>query len=210
MVARVGVWSMGAGAFAVLGPVVLGLPVPASAQVIEIGSDGQTSVYAGPTQFDAGGSRAIFSPAPTRERSVSVNPNAQAAARAGLATGVSPALIEAVAWQESRFRPGLVSRAGAIGEMQLMPATARALGVNPYDSEQNYQGGSRYLAHLMQRYRGDLVLSLAAYNAGPGAVDRWHGVPPYRETRAYVGAVLGRLSRTVEGAAPKSKRRNNR
>ena len=119
-------------------------------------------------------------------------------------------MIEAVAWQESRFRAGVVSRAGAIGEMQLMPATARALGVNPYDSEQNYQGGALYLARLMRRYRGDLVLSLAAYNAGPGAVDRWRGVPPYRETRAYVGAVLGRLGSTVEGVAPKFKQRNDR
>lgn len=210
MVAWVGGWSMEASAFAAFGAAVLGTSIPASAQVIEIGSDGQTSVYAGPTQFDAEGSRAIATPAPLFERTVSANPNAPAAVRAGLATGVSPALIEAVAWQESRFKPGLISRAGAIGEMQLMPATARAMGVNPYDSEQNYHGGSRYLAQLMRRYRGDIVLSLAAYNAGPGAVDRWHGVPPYRETRAYVGAVLGRLSRTIDGATPKFKQRNDR
>ena len=212
---RIGAWSMRVGAFAVLrltipGLTILGLSAPASAQVIEIGSDGQTSVYAGPTQFMAEGSRAIVPPVPQRERSVATNPTGAAAARAGLATGVSPALIEAVAWQESRFRAGVVSPAGAIGEMQLMPATARALGVDPYDSEQNYQGGSRYLAQLMQRYGGDLVLSLAAYNAGPGAVDRWHGVPPYRETRAYVGAVLGRLSRSVDAATPKPKQRNDR
>lgn len=202
---RIGVWSIRAAA-----TTVLGLAAPVSAQVIEIGSDGQTNVYAGPMQFTAEGSRAIVPPAPVRERRISTNPTAQAAARAGLATGVSPALIEAVAWQESRFRAGVVSRAGAIGEMQLMPATARALGVDPYDSEQNYQGGALYLARLMRRYRGDLVLSLAAYNAGPGAVDRWRGVPPYRETRAYVGAVLGRLGSTVEGATPKFKQRNDR
>ena len=203
--ARIGVWSIGAAAVT-----ALGFAVPASSQVIEIGSDGQTSVYTGPTQFTAEGSRAIVPPSPVRERRASSNPTAQAAARAGQATGVSPALIEAVAWQESRFRAGVVSPAGAIGEMQLMPATARALGVNPYDSEQNYQGGALYLARLMRRYRGDLVLSLAAYNAGPGAVDRWRGVPPYRETRAYVGAVLGRLGSTVEGATPKFKQRNDR
>ncbi|WP_426257425.1 lytic transglycosylase domain-containing protein [Sphingomonas sp. DC1600-2] len=205
MMARIGVWSIRAAA-----TTVLGLAVPVAAQVIEIGSDGQTNVYTGPTQFTAEGSRAIVPPAPVRERRVAINPTARAAARAGLATGVSPALIEAVAWQESRFRAGVVSRAGAIGEMQLMPATARALGVDPYDSEQNYQGGALYLARLMRRYRGDLVLSLAAYNAGPGAVDRWRGVPPYRETRAYVGAVLGRLGNTVEGVAPKFKQRNDR
>ncbi|MBP2274909.1 MULTISPECIES: lytic transglycosylase domain-containing protein [Sphingomonas] len=205
MMARIGVWSIRAAA-----TTVLGLAVPVAAQVIEIGNDGQTNVYTGPTQFTAEGSRAIVPPAPVRERRVAINPTAQAAARAGLATGVSPALIEAVAWQESRFRAGVVSRAGAIGEMQLMPATARALGVDPYDSEQNYQGGALYLARLMRRYRGDLVLSLAAYNAGPGAVDRWRGVPPYRETREYVGAVLGRLGSTVEGVAPKFKQRNDR
>lgn len=202
---RIGVWSIRAAA-----ATALGFAVPVSAQVIEIGADGQTSVYTGPTQFTAEGSRAIVPPAPVRESRISTNPTAQAAARAGLATGVSPALIEAVAWQESRFRAGVVSRAGAIGEMQLMPATARALGVNPYDSEENYHGGALYLARLMRRYRGDLVLSLAAYNAGPGAVDRWRGVPPYRETRAYVGAVLGRLGSTVEGATPKFKQRNDR
>ena len=202
---RIGVWSIRAAA-----ATALGFAVPVSAQVIEIGTDGRTSVYTGPTQFTAEGSRAIVPPAPVREPRASTNPTAQAATRAGLATGVSPALIEAVAWQESRFRAGVVSRAGAVGEMQLMPATARALGVNPYDSEQNYQGGALYLARLMRRYRGDLVLSLAAYNAGPGAVDRWRGVPPYRETRAYVGAVLGRLGSTVEGATPKFKQRNDR
>lgn len=205
MMVRMGRWSVGAGAFA-----ALALAAPAAAQVIEIGSDGQTSVYAGPTQFSADGSRAIALPAPITQQSLTPAPHAEAAARAGLAAGVSPALVEAVAWQESRFRPGLISRAGAIGEMQLMPATARALGVNPYDTAQNYQGGSRYLAQLMRRYRGDLVLSLAAYNAGPGAVDRWHGVPPYRETRAYVGAILGRLSRTALGSTARSKRRTPR
>ena len=99
-----------------------------------------------------------------------------------------------MAWQESRYRPGVVSRAGAVGEMQLMPGTARALGVDPYDSGQNYRGGAAYLGGLMRRYDGDLVRALAAYNAGPGAVDRYRGVPPYRETQAYVSAVLDRLS----------------
>lgn len=75
-----------------------------------------------------------------------------------------------------------------------MPATARALRVNPYDPGQNYRGGATYLAGLMHRYDNDLILALAAYNAGPGAVDRWRGVPPYKETQAYVAAVLDRLS----------------
>ena len=77
--------------------------------------------------------------------------------------------------------------------MQLMPATARALGVDPRDADQNLMGGARYLGGLIRRYDGDLTLALAAYNAGPGAVDRHGGVPPYRETRLYVRAVLNRL-----------------
>jgi soluble lytic murein transglycosylase-like protein len=109
--------------------------------------------------------------------------------------GLSPALVEAVAWRESRLRVDAVSPVGALGVMQLMPATARALQVDPHDVQQNLQGGARYLRALLGRYGGDLVLALAAYNAGPGAVDRYHGVPPYRETQAYVAAVLGRLSR---------------
>ena len=78
-----------------------------------------------------------------------------------------------------------------------MPGTARALGVDPSDSRQNYRGGAAYLHRLLIRYDGDLVKSLAAYNAGPGVVDRYGGVPPYPETRAYVAAVLERLSREV-------------
>jgi len=90
--------------------------------------------------------------------------------------------------------PGVVSSAGAIGEMQLTPATARALGVNPYDTRQNLDGGAAYLRVLMQHYDGDLIRSLAAYNAGPQAVDRYGGVPPYKETQAYVADILALLS----------------
>ena len=83
-----------------------------------------------------------------------------------------------------------------------MPATARSLGIDPYNSSQNYQGGATYLAGLMHRYNGDLILALAAYNAGPGAVDHWRGVPPYKETQAYVAAVLDRLSQHAPPLAP--------
>jgi soluble lytic murein transglycosylase-like protein len=123
-------------------------------------------------------------------------------AGAAAAVELSPELIEAVAWRESRMRPRVVSSAGAIGEMQLMPGTARQLGVDPYDTEQNYRGGARYLREMLQRYNGDLVKALAAYNAGPGAVDRYGGVPPYRETRAYVSAILDYLSRRADTARP--------
>lgn len=75
-----------------------------------------------------------------------------------------------------------------------MPGTARGLGVDPFDTRQNFEGGARYLAMLLRRYDGDIILGLAAYNAGPGAVDRYGGVPPYPETQAYVAAVLNRLS----------------
>ena len=115
-------------------------------------------------------------------------------------SALSPDLVAAVAWRESGFRPRVVSRAGAVGEMQLMPGTARALGVDPTDSRQNVRGGAAYLSGLMARYKGDLVRTLAAYNAGPGAVDRYGGVPPFKETQAYVAAIMDRLSRVAVDA----------
>lgn len=103
---------------------------------------------------------------------------------------IPPALLKAVIAAESRFDPRAVSPKGAQGLMQLMPATARDLGVqDPLAVEDNLQGGARYLRHLMDRY-GDLSRALAAYNAGPSAVDRYEGIPPYRETRQYVERVL--------------------
>lgn len=106
------------------------------------------------------------------------------------------ALFQALVWQESRFNPRAVSHKGAIGYAQLMPGTAAKLGVNPHDPMQNLDGGARYLLLQLQVFRSPL-LALAAYNAGPGAVERYRGVPPYRETRDYVIRVLAERDRLL-------------
>lgn len=109
---------------------------------------------------------------------------------AARAHGVDPRLVAAVVRRESAWNEKAVSNAGACGLMQLMPETARYLGVGDiFDPRENIYGGTRYLRTLLDTFHGDLDLTLAAYNAGPGAVARHKGVPPYRETRAYVAAV---------------------
>jgi len=111
--------------------------------------------------------------------------------QAARAHGLEVALIKAVIHAESAFNPTAVSRKGARGLMQLMPDTARLMGVrDSFDPTQNIYGGVRYLASLVTKFGGDMRLALAAYNAGPGAVERHGGVPPFAETRAYVRKVL--------------------
>jgi len=111
---------------------------------------------------------------------------------AGQKYDLSPDLLKAVAKVESTFRPHVVSKSGAMGIMQLMPGTARYLGVDdPFDPEQSIMGGARYLRENLDRFDGDIKLALAAYNAGWPAVKKHGGIPPFRETQAYVPKVLG-------------------
>jgi soluble lytic murein transglycosylase-like protein len=113
--------------------------------------------------------------------------------------GVNPALIHAVITAESNYDPEALSRAGAMGLMQLMPGTARRFGVaDPWDPEQNVNGGTRYLRELLDRFR-NVKLALAAYNAGEGAVEQYgNQVPPYEETQTYVDRVMGLFFRSIE------------
>ena len=120
-------------------------------------------------------------------------------AEAARAYGVDPRLVVAVARRESAFNPNAVSRVGACGLMQLMPATARILGISDiFDIRQNVFGGAQYLRQLLDTYNGDLDRALAAYNAGPGAVEKYNGVPPFAETRAYVASIRTALERSYD------------
>ncbi len=121
-----------------------------------------------------------------------LNTNAYAAEikAAAMAYGVEEAVVRAIIHAESAYRPHVQSNKGAQGLMQLIPATAKRFGVNDsFDPAQNINGGVQYLSWLMRRYKQDLTLAAAAYNAGEGAVDRYGGVPPYKETRLYVARV---------------------
>ena len=196
--------------FASLAPCALVLAAPAQADVLEIGEGGEAQWVSGPNVLSfspaaapAGTTALAEAPGLVPEHAVadaarhaSVIPPRyqplvqQLAARYDL----SPALIEAVVWQESRWRENAVSPAGARGLAQLMPGTARDLGVNPDDPAANLEGGARYLREQLDRFNGDLERALAAYNAGPGRVIRAGGIPRIRETQAYVTAIIGRLS----------------
>ncbi len=117
--------------------------------------------------------------------------------------GLDPLLIESMIRQESGFRPDAVSPVGAQGLMQLMPETAQLVGVSDaFDPKQNVAGGSQYMAWQVQDFGGDLSLALAAYNAGPAAVRRWGGIPPYGETNNYVRGVLEDYHRKAQTGVP--------
>lgn len=157
---------------------------PVYGHVIEIDDDGATIVYDGPTL-------PITEPALVSARATAVVEQADSFDLAARAYGVDVGLLRAVAWTESRGRNDAVSPKGAMGIMQLMPGTAAELGVDPRDPRSNIAGGAAYLAQQIQRF-GSVPLGLAAYNAGPGAVLRWRGIPPYSETKGYVASVLQR------------------
>jgi hypothetical protein len=173
----------------------------ARAQVIEIEADGSTVTYTGPTQDLDGDIRPLTPPPRQPLRSGWAGPAAPSPATAlaihdaAARHQLSEQLVAAVAWRESRFDPAAVSPKGARGVMQLMPETARRLGVDAGDPVANIDGGADYLARMIRRFDGDLTKALAAYNAGPEAVERYRGVPPYAETNAYVRAVLDRVNR---------------
>ena len=198
---------MAAYRFAILVTCALTLaPAAARADVLEISSGGATWVS---------GPRAAAPARPATESLTDVSDLAipEEAVASPLATGaalparyqaavqelaarfdLSPALIEALVWQESRWRENAVSPVGARGLAQLMPGTARELGVNPDDPLANLEGGARYLRQQLDRFDGDVEKALAAYNAGPGRVEKAGGIPRIRETQTYVAAVMGRLS----------------
>lgn len=185
---------------------------PAYADVMEIGADGAQWIAGGNAAPAAGQTIAPAVPVAATQLSASYFVPPEAVADAALLNGLipeqylakvhelarrfdlSPALIEAVVWQESRWRANAVSPAGARGLAQLMPGTARDLGVDPDDPFANLEGGARYLRQQLDRFDGNLENALAAYNAGPGRVIRAGGIPNIRETQNYVAAIMGRLS----------------
>jgi soluble lytic murein transglycosylase-like protein len=179
------------------------LPSPAAADVIELAANGSVMVRAAdqpaavdiPAEPESLGDLLLPADAITLT-SGSLVPPAYAALIEQLAEThqISPVLLEALVWQESRWRHTAVSPAGAIGLAQLMPGTARDLGVNPLDPAANLAGGARYLRQQLDRFGGDIERALAAYNAGPSRVLRAGGIPRISETQSYVRSIVDRLS----------------
>jgi soluble lytic murein transglycosylase-like protein len=172
-------------------------PAAARADVLEIGAGGATWIAGGPPAEPAGAAQSgQGSAAPLSHAPDSAGPQQWRGHVAYLAAkyDVSPRLIEAMVWQESRWRTNALSPAGARGLAQLMPGTARDLGVNPDDPVANLEGGVRYLRQQLDTFDGDVEKALAAYNAGPARVARAGGVPNIRETQNYVATIMARLA----------------
>jgi soluble lytic murein transglycosylase-like protein len=173
--------------------------VPARADVLEIGASGASWIAGGPAAQRAEDVVIVPTDAPVTHVPNAAGPAEWRGRVAELAAkyDISPALLEALVWQESRWRQAAVSPVGARGLAQLMPGTARELRVNADDASANLEGGARYLRMQLDAFGGDVEKALAAYNAGPGRVKRANGVPAIRETQNYVAAIMGRLSTTV-------------
>lgn len=179
------------------------MSVPACADVLEVDGSGSRWVTGSSAGVLVGGGDVVVDGLPVPvgvvadvDRRVVDIPAVYGAKVAELSAryDLSPVLIEALVWQESRWDAGAVSPRGARGLAQLMPGTARDLGVDPGDPFANLEGGARYLRAQLDRFDGDLEKALAAYNAGPGRVERAGGVPAIRETRDYVAAIMTRLA----------------
>ena len=175
-----------------LAAAICALAGPGVSQVLEIGDDGTVTTYAAPSIHTSQGVTPILPPLATTDTPTSQE-IAAAIQAASARHAVPQSVVEAVAWQESRFNQAAVSPKGARGIMQLMPGTASVLGVDAGDMSSNIDGGTAYLGQQLRRF-GDLRLALAAYNAGPEAVQRYGGVPPFAETQSYVRAILARLA----------------
>lgn len=182
---------------------------PCTAQIIHISDDGLMTVQDAPAIVSDDGMQVIVAdPGFVEPESVASGQPARSVktayrsertldamfSSAARETGVDLRLLRAVAWHESRFRHNAVSTSGAIGIMQLMPGTALTMGVNPHDLGQNIRGGAWLLARLLSQYRGDLDLTLAAYNAGASAVRRHGGVPPSKATHDYITRIKRSIS----------------
>ncbi len=185
---------------------------PAYAQVMDIAPDGAVSVRQGsgaatwqvvspsPASADEAGAPTLPMVAVTTANTGLVPQQyAAAIANASASANISPSLLAALVWQESRWNAQAVSRKGAIGLAQLMPGTARQLGVDPTDPLANLLGGARYLRQLLDQFDGNVEKALAAYNAGPGRVRSAGGVPAIAETKAYVASIVRRISTISTG-----------
>jgi soluble lytic murein transglycosylase-like protein len=182
----------------------------AHADVIEVGGDGTVSVRRGgaDVQWVSPNARRSepgedVADIPDAAITLSSTPQAPDAWRASLLAAadryrVSPDLLAALVWQESRWHPAALSPKGAVGLAQLMPATARSLAVDPRDPAANLDAGARYLRQMLDLFDGDVERALAAYNAGPGRVIRAGGIPRIAETQAYVSNILDRLTPTSD------------
>ena len=178
---------------------------PAAADVLQIGGNGAEWIAGGPAVAPPPDSTTPpagdpgIPPLSLTEAPAGAGPARwrDSVARLAAKYDISPALLEAVVWQESRWNERARSPVGARGLAQLMPGTAAQMGINPADPVRNLEGGARYLRMQLDAFDGNVEKALAAYNAGPARVEKAGGVPNIRETREYVAAIMGRLTDSV-------------